>query len=73
MAGGAVLSAFYLLTMKAHLGIYWLIQAGAGAFVYFGTLLLLGAFSPGEIKFVKGFMSLTTVREMVASRGGTRR
>jgi O-antigen/teichoic acid export membrane protein len=73
VAGGVVLSAFYSLTMKADIGLYWLIHAGAGAFVYFGTLVLLKAFSPGEIDFVKGFMSLRTVREMVASRGGTRR
>jgi O-antigen/teichoic acid export membrane protein len=70
---GAVLAAFYMLTLKFDIGVYWMAHAALGAFVYFGTMYLFRAFSAAELNFVRGFMSLRTVREMIASRGGTRR
>jgi O-antigen/teichoic acid export membrane protein len=73
VAAGGVLAAFYALTSRLDPGVFWMLHAGAGAFVYFGTLLLFRTFSAGEIDFVRGFMSLRTVREVIASRGGTRR
>lgn len=73
VAGGTVLAAFYVLSDGLHGNVYWMVHAGFGAVVYFGTLLLLRTFSEGEVAFVRGFVSLRTVREVIASRGGTRR
>ena len=73
VAGGGGLAAFYAVTLRLDMGLYWMLHAGAGALVYFGSLMLFRTFSRGEIDFVKGFMSVRTLREVVASRGGTRR
>jgi O-antigen/teichoic acid export membrane protein len=73
LLGGGVLIAALALTTGMHTGLYWMVHAGLGAIFYLGTLLAMRTFSMTELAFIRGFLSVTTIREMLASRGGTRR
>jgi O-antigen/teichoic acid export membrane protein len=71
-AAGAVLVAFFAATAGTNLGGYWMVHASIGALVYAGSLLAVKTFSAAELDFIRGFFSVKTLREVVASRGGNK-
>lgn len=69
---GVVLISVLALTTGGMIGLYWMVHAGLGVLLYAGTLLILRTFNATELSFIRGFLSVRTLREMLASRGGTR-